>query len=102
VGEVERLLTDPVEYDLMASAPNPYGDGHAASRVVHALSHLVFRTPPPESFRSILNRRVVLDEAGYPAGLVASTLQAGAKRVGEESEDREGDDWMRHGAIPSS
>jgi len=33
----ERLLQDPVEYSRMARAVNPYGDGHAAERIVEAL-----------------------------------------------------------------
>jgi len=33
----ERLLTDPLEYTRMAKAVNPYGDGHAAERIVQAL-----------------------------------------------------------------
>jgi len=33
----ERLLRDRAEYSKMAQAVNPYGDGHAAERVVQAL-----------------------------------------------------------------
>ena len=33
VREATRLLTDPVAYDAMARAVNPYGDGCAAARV---------------------------------------------------------------------
>lgn len=33
------LLHDPVHYERMATAANPYGDGHAAERTVHALAH---------------------------------------------------------------
>lgn len=33
----ERLLNDPVEYGRMAHAVNPYGDGHAAKRIVEAI-----------------------------------------------------------------
>ena len=33
----ERLLEDKVEYDHMAHAVNPYGDGHAAERIVKAI-----------------------------------------------------------------
>jgi UDP-N-acetylglucosamine 2-epimerase (non-hydrolysing) len=38
VAEVERLLTDPAEYGRMARAVNPFGDGHAAARIVDALT----------------------------------------------------------------
>jgi UDP-N-acetylglucosamine 2-epimerase (non-hydrolysing) len=37
VAEVTRLLDDPSEYARMANAPNPYGDGHAAERIVASL-----------------------------------------------------------------
>lgn len=33
----KQLLTDSEAYDLMAKASNPYGDGHASERIVHAL-----------------------------------------------------------------
>lgn len=36
--EVGRLLTDEAEYERMRSAPNPFGDGHAARRIVAAIS----------------------------------------------------------------
>jgi UDP-N-acetylglucosamine 2-epimerase (non-hydrolysing) len=34
VSEAVRLLSEPREYRRMASAGNPYGDGHAAERIV--------------------------------------------------------------------
>jgi len=34
VDEVSRLLTDEASYNRMAEATNPYGDGHAAERIV--------------------------------------------------------------------
>jgi len=37
VGEAVRLLEDAQAYDRMAQARNPYGDGHAAERIVAAL-----------------------------------------------------------------
>jgi UDP-N-acetylglucosamine 2-epimerase (non-hydrolysing) len=35
-----QLLTDDKAYDMMASAINPYGDGHSARRIVEHLLHL--------------------------------------------------------------
>jgi UDP-N-acetylglucosamine 2-epimerase (non-hydrolysing) len=35
--EARRLLDDPEAARAMASAPNPFGDGHAAGRIVEAL-----------------------------------------------------------------
>jgi UDP-N-acetylglucosamine 2-epimerase len=37
VAAVHELLNDPVAYARMASAANPYGDGHAAGRIAAAL-----------------------------------------------------------------
>ncbi len=34
-----RLLEDPIEYDKMARAVNPFGDGRAAQRIVRAILH---------------------------------------------------------------
>ncbi len=39
VRETTRLLDDPSAYAGMAKASNPYGDGHAAERIVEALEH---------------------------------------------------------------
>lgn len=40
VREATRLLDDPVAYAEMARAVNPYGDGHAAERIIDALLHM--------------------------------------------------------------
>jgi len=37
VAETRRLLDDPAEHAKMAQAANPYGDGHAAQRIVDAI-----------------------------------------------------------------
>jgi UDP-N-acetylglucosamine 2-epimerase (non-hydrolysing) len=37
VGEAARLLDEPSAYAQMAKSANPYGDGHAAERIVQAL-----------------------------------------------------------------
>ena len=37
VSEVSRLIEDPVYYEHMSNAVNPYGDGLACSRIVDAL-----------------------------------------------------------------
>jgi UDP-N-acetylglucosamine 2-epimerase (non-hydrolysing) len=37
INEAKRLLDDPIAYAKMAKAANPYGDGHAAERIVDAL-----------------------------------------------------------------
>jgi UDP-N-acetylglucosamine 2-epimerase (non-hydrolysing) len=37
IEQTRLLLDDPEEHSRMAHAINPYGDGHAAERIVHAL-----------------------------------------------------------------
>jgi UDP-N-acetylglucosamine 2-epimerase (non-hydrolysing) len=47
VREASLLLDDPAEYGRMAYAHNPYGDGHAAGRIVEALCHRFDMPPTP-------------------------------------------------------
>ncbi|GAC1317085.1 MAG: UDP-N-acetylglucosamine 2-epimerase (non-hydrolyzing) [Chloroflexota bacterium] len=42
VQQTTRLLDDPAEYQRMAEADNPYGDGHAAERIVASLLNSPF------------------------------------------------------------
>jgi UDP-N-acetylglucosamine 2-epimerase (non-hydrolysing) len=44
VAAASRLLEDPAAYEAMAMAKNPYGDGHAAERIVARIREF-FRTP---------------------------------------------------------
>ena len=37
VSKTEGLLTDSAQYDAMAKASNPYGDGKASERILQAL-----------------------------------------------------------------
>jgi UDP-N-acetylglucosamine 2-epimerase (non-hydrolysing) len=37
VEETNTLLDDPLSYAKMAKASNPFGDGHAAERIVKEL-----------------------------------------------------------------
>ena len=37
ISEAERLLYDEAEYKRMAQTVSPYGDGHAAERIVNIL-----------------------------------------------------------------
>lgn len=43
--EANLLLDDPAAYDTMSRAANPYGDGHAAERIVSALLGEEIRLP---------------------------------------------------------
>jgi UDP-N-acetylglucosamine 2-epimerase len=47
VGAVSSLLDDPACYKRMTSGPNPYGDGHAAERVVQFLIRRLINLPSP-------------------------------------------------------
>ncbi|MBB6283667.1 non-hydrolyzing UDP-N-acetylglucosamine 2-epimerase [Geobacillus subterraneus] len=48
-----ELLTNRSEYEAMAKASNPYGDGQASKRIVDAiLYHFGYTTQRPEAFRS--------------------------------------------------
>ena len=46
-----QLLSDRSEYDKMAHAANPYGDGQACRRIADAIAwHFGLRETPPEAF----------------------------------------------------
>jgi UDP-N-acetylglucosamine 2-epimerase (non-hydrolysing) len=49
--EVGLLLDSEDAYAGMATAVNPYGDGHAAPRIVQAVLSYFHLAPPPEEFR---------------------------------------------------
>ena len=42
--EMLRLLDDEEEYQRMANAKNPYGDGHACERILDAIAYYFKRT----------------------------------------------------------
>jgi UDP-N-acetylglucosamine 2-epimerase (non-hydrolysing) len=80
--ETLRLLDDPVADQEMADAVNPYGDGHAASRIVDALEHIVLGRDAPTQFSPGYNRTRILDAAGLdipdvPHRADASRIEAG-------------------------
>lgn len=68
VNTATSLLTDPDALAAMAHAPNPYGDGRAASRIVAALEYLAGFGPPPSPFGPGFSRDLVLRAAGYRLG----------------------------------
>jgi UDP-N-acetylglucosamine 2-epimerase (non-hydrolysing) len=47
VAHASRLLTDRRAYEQMASAQNPYGDGHAAERIVQRIRRHFAPLPEP-------------------------------------------------------
>lgn len=46
VAETIKLLSDKTEYDRMISTANPYGDGHAAERIVQAIEEFLLVKEP--------------------------------------------------------
>jgi len=76
VSTVSELLTDPLAYDAMARAVNPYGDGHASERIVAQLTALRealgdrLREPGNSQAPSTLNRQTVASD--LPARLPGS------------------------------
>lgn len=46
VTETARLLTNPVAYRAMTNGGNPFGDGHAAQRIVDAIERWAFGKSP--------------------------------------------------------
>ncbi|WP_416395475.1 non-hydrolyzing UDP-N-acetylglucosamine 2-epimerase [Allohahella sp. A8] len=45
VRSAQRLLDDPDAYRAMVAPANPFGDGHAAARIAHAMSVLLSTQP---------------------------------------------------------
>jgi UDP-N-acetylglucosamine 2-epimerase len=53
VSMANELLDDPAAYAKMAKAVNPYGDGQACERIVHAIRyHFGLTDVPPEDFHA--------------------------------------------------
>lgn len=51
VNEAFRLLNNPFAYKKMIADYNPYGDGHAAQRIVQAILYYFHITPRPLDFK---------------------------------------------------
>jgi UDP-N-acetylglucosamine 2-epimerase len=47
IDEASHLLTDAAAYQKMSSAKNPFGDGHAAERIVQCLARALQASPEP-------------------------------------------------------
>jgi UDP-N-acetylglucosamine 2-epimerase (non-hydrolysing) len=92
-SEGGRLLDDEAVYRRMAEAPNPYGDGHAAERIVAALDHLSRGGKPPHPFGAGYSRRAVLEAAGYQGALDPG--QVPSHERGEPARPEPGVLWSR-------
>ncbi len=73
--EASRLLSSEQAYREMSEAENPYGDGHAAERIVGALEHLLLGTDPPTQFGTGYSRAAVAEAAGLRSGRDAGIEQ---------------------------
>ncbi|MCH9815156.1 MAG: UDP-N-acetylglucosamine 2-epimerase (non-hydrolyzing) [Actinomycetia bacterium] len=62
---ITELLNDRLAYESMALAANPYGDGHAAQRIVAAMVNLLGKGDAPVSFGPGYDKDAVLEAAGY-------------------------------------
>ncbi len=61
VNATARLLAEPAEYEIMAKAVNPYGDGKAVARIVRALLHYYgFEADKPQDFKPLLTAKNLL------------------------------------------
>jgi len=65
-----ELIDDEAAYLEMVHSQNPFGDGHAADRIVKSIEHLAFGTAKPARFGSGYSREVVLRAAGLSEGLL--------------------------------
>jgi len=68
------LLDDPAELARRRRRSNPYGDGLASERIVMALRHIVFDTPPPEAIGPGFSRSAVLRAGGSADPVAAGWL----------------------------
>jgi UDP-N-acetylglucosamine 2-epimerase (non-hydrolysing) len=78
------LLDDPAAYLRMAGAPNPYGDGRAAQRIVAALEQLRHGGEAPEPFGAGYTRHAVLAAAGYDDALEPANRPPAERGADEE------------------
>lgn len=77
-SEGSRLLESESAYREMAAAENPYGDGHAAERIVGALEHLLLGSEPPNQFGPGYSRTAVAMATGFTpsSGVALEQLKA--------------------------
>jgi UDP-N-acetylglucosamine 2-epimerase (non-hydrolysing) len=92
VREAEAVLAEPAAHAI-DPATNPYGDGHAAERIVGALEYLAGVTPAPRRFGPSFSRREVLEAAGYPFGMFSTPVEA---RGVQPDRTEELDRWVGH------
>ena len=82
--EAGELLDHEAVYSQMAGAQNPYGDGHAAQRIVAALEQLRHGGQAPEPFGPGYTRFAVLTAFGYRQALDPRKQPAETRGTDEE------------------
>ena len=92
VAEATAILSDPAAHRVNP-ADNPYGDGRAAERIVAAHEYLAGIAPAPVRFGPGFSRKVVLEAAGYPYGLLSTPSEA---RGAQPDRTEEYDGWVGH------
>ena len=65
VTAAAELLDNVEAHNRQAGRTNPYGDGHAAERIMAACEHIAYRGDAPESLVTGFDRNVILRAAGY-------------------------------------
>ncbi|WP_186526253.1 UDP-N-acetylglucosamine 2-epimerase [Leekyejoonella antrihumi] len=65
VATARELLDSEQARWQMATALNPYGDGHAADCIVATFAHVAFGAPEPQPYGCGFNRLAVLRAAGF-------------------------------------
>jgi UDP-N-acetylglucosamine 2-epimerase (non-hydrolysing) len=96
-AEGHRLLTDPNDYAQMSQAINPYGDGHAAERIIQAFDYVLRAGNPPTQFGSGFSRTAVIRAAGFDGpldGLDALLVRATERERLRERQDDPEEIWL--------
>ncbi len=65
IAAATTLLDEPELYRAMSTRPNPYGDGHAAPRIVAASKYIAFGGEAPPPYGNGFDRIEVLRAAGF-------------------------------------
>ena len=89
-GEAAAVLDDPARHAVDAAA-NPYGDGHAAERIVAAFEYLAGFANPPRRFGPSFSRKEVLEAGGYPFGMFTTPVE---ERGTQPDRTEEHDRWV--------
>jgi UDP-N-acetylglucosamine 2-epimerase (non-hydrolysing) len=82
---VSQLLDNPTDYKQMQHAANPYGDGHAAQRIVDSVRHFFgLLLVHPASFTPTRRSSSYLSESGNNKGRAGNFNEPQPERLGAE------------------